>query len=91
MFAHDAEAVETATVGEAFHRLAVDIRHINALHEVVDVFIEAILLTFADDGVGRSFTHAFDAGESETDAAMFVGSELDTTLVDIGSQCLNTQ
>ena len=76
---------------EVFYGLAVTGLQVDALQEIEDTGVFAVLLTLVDDGFSSSFSHTFDAAQTKADVAFAVDGKREFGLVDIGLQHAQSQ
>ena len=84
-----AKRVESAAQRQRLEGFLVDGAEVDALDEVEDVLIGAVLLALVDDGLCHTVAHALDGCQAEAYLAMMVHTELLIRLVDVRSERSN--
>ena len=69
------EAVECARQSQVFYRLAVAGREIHTFHNIVNVFVRAVFLSFFKYGGYGIASQSFYSGEAKANVTILVGTE----------------
>ena len=72
LLTHKPKTVQSPAQGKAFQHFLVHRTEVNALHEIENVLIRAILLPFRHDGLCRRLSHALNGGKPETSSINLV-------------------